>query len=93
MMCSALSGAGVADVWATIERYRDVHAESGAIAARRGEQARAWMWSAVNQTLMARIRQHARTRDRVAALEAKVSAGEVTPAEAAREILSTVLKD
>jgi LAO/AO transport system kinase len=56
--------------------------------ARRAEQAHAWMWSEVNETLMSRLREGRRVDKTVAATEAKVVAGEMTPGEAAGVVLN-----
>ena len=85
--CSAVTGEGIAEIWATVERYRGAAEKSGALGARRAEQARAWMWSEVNETLMSRLREGRRADKMVAATEAKVIAGEMTPSEAAGAVL------
>ena len=85
--CSAVTGEGIAEIWATVERYRSAAEKSGALGARRAEQARAWMWSEVNETLISRLREGRRADKMVAATEAKVIAGEMTPSEAASAVL------
>jgi len=52
---SALNGDGVAEVWATVERFNAAVGEKG-IARRRAEQARDWMWNEVGETLLAQLR-------------------------------------
>ena len=93
LKCSALLGTGIAEVWETLRRCHRALDGSGQIAARRAGQARAWMWSEVNETLMARLDAHPRTRETVAALEVRVAAGETTPGAAAREIASVLFGD
>ena len=60
--CSALTGEGVAEVWQTVERFMQAVGEKG-IAHRRAEQARAWMWSEVGETLLAELRKHPEVRN------------------------------
>ncbi len=60
---------------------------SGGLAARRGEQAREWMWSEVSETLLERLRSDAHVRAEVDRLEADVVAGRTSPTAAARELL------
>ncbi len=91
MKCSALTGNGIEAVWETVERYRGLLGKSGALARRRAGQARAWMWRELNDAVIERLRVHAGARLRVAELEARVEAGETTPAEAARAILDAFL--
>jgi LAO/AO transport system kinase len=84
--CSALTGEGVVEVWQTIERFRQAVGEKG-IVQRRAEQARAWMWSEVGETLLAELRKHPEVRKLVPGLEREVEAGRTTPAAAARNML------
>jgi LAO/AO transport system kinase len=85
-MASALAGEGVTEVWDVVERFRKAVGPHG-IARRRAEQARAWMWNEVGETLLAELRKHPEVRRRVAALEREVEAGKTTPAAAARRML------
>ena len=57
------------------------------IARRRAEQARAWMWNEVGETLLAELRKHPEVKRLVAGLEREVEAGRTTPAAAARRML------
>lgn len=89
--CSALTGEGVGEVWEIMQRYRRILGDSGEIAAKRAEQARAWMWSEVSESLLAALRAHPAVRARIEALERAVMAGRTAPATAARELLETFL--
>jgi LAO/AO transport system kinase len=84
--CSALTGEGVAAVWETVGRYRAAIGDRG-IARRRAEQARAWMWNEIGETLLAEVRRHPGVKRLVAGLERDVGAGRTTPAAAARAML------
>ncbi len=84
--CSALTGEGVAAVWQIVGRYRAAIGDKG-IARRRAEQARAWMWNEVGETLLAEVRKHPGVKRLVAGLERDVEAGRATPAAAARVML------
>ena len=86
--CSALSGAGVAEIWDTVGRFRAAVGERG-IARRRAEQARTWMWNEVGETLLLELRKHPEVRKLVAGLEREVEAGRATPAAAARRMLES----
>ncbi|MFI5031989.1 MAG: methylmalonyl Co-A mutase-associated GTPase MeaB [Reyranellales bacterium] len=83
---SALTGDGVAEVWATVERFNTAVGAQG-IARRRAEQARAWMWNEVGETLLAELRKHPEVKRLVPGLEREVEAGKSTPAAAARRML------
>ena len=91
LTCSAISGAGLEEVWQTIARYRDTLGASGALAARRSGQARAWLWDEIRETLIATFRGHPAVRAELDALEAQVTRGEVTPTAAARILLGRFL--
>ena len=84
--CSAISGEGVVEVWATIERFRQAVGEKG-LARRRAEQARAWMWNEVGETLLTELRRHPEVKRLVPGLEREVEAGRTTPASAAHLML------
>src|SRR3546814_6380156 len=91
LRCSAINGTGVPEVWQAIGRYRDKLGAGGAIIERRGEQARAWMWSEIGETLLAALKAHPGVRSRLAALEHEVIAGRMPPAAAARTMIETFL--
>ncbi len=91
LTCSAKTGMGIAAVWAEICRFRDAFGPSGAIADKRARQAQAWMWNEIGETLMARFKAHPQVAAQVSDLGAKVRAGLLTPAAAARRLLDAFL--
>ncbi|HEX9466815.1 MAG TPA: methylmalonyl Co-A mutase-associated GTPase MeaB [Acidimicrobiia bacterium] len=85
LICSALEATGVAETWHTVEEFRTIlgnHLDS-----RRAEQARAWMWSEVTESLLDTLRVDARLRRLTTRLEREVSAGRLAPTVAARHIV------
>ena len=74
------------EIWQTVERFVAAVGAKG-IAQRRAEQARAWMWSEVGETLLAQLRRHPEVKRLVGGLEREVEAGRATPAAAARRML------
>ena len=74
------------EVWSIVGRFRDAVGEKG-VARRRAEQARAWMWSEVGETLLAELRKHPEVKRLVGGLEREVETGRTTPAAAARRML------
>ena len=60
---------------------------SGEFAARRRDQQVKWMWSMLEQRMLARLRADASTRARVRKIEGEVADGRLTPAVAAGQIL------
>jgi len=86
--CSALLGDGIAELWETIEELVKDARASGDLAARRTEQARAWMWSEVTDTMLEELRADPEVNARVESLEADVTAGRLSAAAAARRVLT-----
>ena len=91
LTCSALTGDGIEKVWRKIEDYREKMGDSGEFAARRSNQAKAWMWSEIEESLIAALRVHPDVAKRVDTLEGEVAQGARSPGAAAREMLSTFL--
>ncbi len=86
-LCSSLTGAGIAEVWATVERYRKAQTESGAFDAKRARQAKAWMWNEVSESLLGLLKADPEVARQLAALEAEVMAGRITPTAGALRLL------
>ncbi len=84
--CSAQAGDGVVEIWDVVERFNAAVGAQG-IARRRAEQARAWMWNEVGETLLAELRRHPEVKRLVGGLEREVESGRATPAAAARRML------
>ena len=88
LTCSALAERGIEAVWPAIGRLRAAREASGALAGRRAEQARAWMWSEIEEALRAALTADPEIAALVAALEPQVTAGRLAPGIAARRILA-----
>ena len=85
---SALTGAGLAELWQEIERHRTALEAAGELAAKRRRQQVAWMWSMLDGRLMAALRGHAAVRALLPATEQAVAAGRLTPTLAVERILA-----
>jgi len=85
LMCSALLGSGIPEVWDTVAQYGD--ATAGELTARRAEQARDWMWAEVTDALLDDLRASERVAGLAGRLEADVAAGAITPTAAAQRLL------
>ncbi|MEE9301357.1 MAG: methylmalonyl Co-A mutase-associated GTPase MeaB [Alphaproteobacteria bacterium] len=90
--CSALKDEGIDAAWGLIERHRRRLEESGALAAKRDAQARAWMWHELRESLMAEFTDDPEAGAMIGALEARVGAGELSPGAAARRLLAAFLE-
>ena len=83
---SALTGKGIGDLWQKVLDHRTAMTGAGDFAARRREQQVKWMWSILEQRMMARLRTDASLRTKVKKIEADVADGRVAPALAAEKI-------
>jgi LAO/AO transport system kinase len=84
---SALTGDGIVKLWQKILDHRTAVSASGDFAARRRDQQVKWMWSMLEQRMLARLRADASTRAKVKKIEADVADGRLTPAVAAEQML------
>lgn len=84
---SAVEGTGLAQLWETVERHREVLSEAGEFEARRRAQQVDWMWQMVRDTVLDRVLSNPAVRKARGDVERQVRAGELTPALAAQQIL------
>ena len=85
---SALLGQGVDAFWNTVRRFRDLQTASGRLAARRQQQALAWMWERIDAGLKQAFRQNPKVREQLPALEQQVRNGQLAASTAARTLLA-----
>jgi LAO/AO transport system kinase len=83
---SALTGKGIGELWQKVLDHRTAMTASGDFAARRRQQQVKWMWSILEQRMMARLRTDASLRAKVKKIETDVADGRVAPALAAEKI-------
>jgi LAO/AO transport system kinase len=83
---SAMTGDGVAALWAHVLDHRARLSASGELAARRGEQQVKWMWSMLEERLLAPLRTDRSLKTVIARLESDVAAGRLAPNAAVQQI-------
>ena len=83
---SALTGSGIAELWAQVLAHKEKMTGSGELAARRREQQVKWMWNLLEERLTARLRSDPSVRARLRQAETAVAAGKLAPALAVEEI-------
>jgi LAO/AO transport system kinase len=83
---SALTGAGIDKLWQKIVEHRTAMNASGEFVTRRREQQVKWMWSMLEQRMMARLRSEPAIRAKLKKTEAEVADGRISPAVAAEQI-------
>lgn len=77
---SALTGAGIDQLWQKVLDHRTAMNASGDLTARRRTQQVKWMWSMLEERLKARLRADPAIRAQVKQTETSVAQGDVTPA-------------
>lgn len=85
---SAMTGAGMAEVWDTIQNYKKAMTEAGQFDARRRHQALTWMWTLIEQGLQQRFHQHPAVAQQLPAALDQVAGGSMTPTAAAHLLLT-----
>jgi LAO/AO transport system kinase len=83
---SALTGDGIAALWAAVLSHRDKLTASGELAARRGEQQVKWMWSMLEERLFAPLRSDRSLKAALPRIETDVAAGRLAANAAVEEI-------
>ena len=84
--CSALTGEGIAGLWAEVLRHREAMGKSGEHAAIRREQQVKWMWSRLEQRLLGRLKSEPGLRARLPQIEAAVAESRLSAVLAVEEI-------
>jgi LAO/AO transport system kinase len=92
LCASAHTNEGIPEVWEMIRAQQSALGASGEAQRRRREQARAWMWSLLDEGLRRAFRSHPGVAGRIEALEREVESLRTTPAHAARSLLAVFLE-
>jgi GTPase len=85
LTCSALDDIDLDAVWDQLRAHHRHLERSGLLVEQRRRQDVAWMWSTIDDRLLARFR--AANRDRATELEEQVRRGAITPTKAAETLL------
>jgi GTPase len=83
---SAITGDGIAELWAQVLAHKDKMTATGELAARRREQQVKWMWTMLEERLTGRLRSDPAVRGKLKTAEAAVAAGKLAPMLAVEEI-------
>jgi LAO/AO transport system kinase len=90
MTYSALTGNGVAELWAQVLAHRQRLTGSGELAARRREQQVKWMWSMLEERLFVKLRSDPGLRNKLPRIEAAVAEGRLSAMLAVEEIATAL---
>ena len=85
---SALEGSDTPRVWDIVERYRTMLSDAGELEQKRGDQAKAWMWSEVTDALVDELKDDPDVKAQVSQLEDEVTNGKMSPTVAAQELIT-----
>ncbi len=85
---SSIGGMGVAAVWQEVLAFEAALQASGEIAHKRSAQAESWMWSEIQENLIAEFRASPAVREMISQLEGKVTKGRISPTAAARALIA-----
>ena len=83
---SALTGAGIAELWDTVLEHRARMIKAGELEARRREQQVKWMWAMLEERMFARLKSDPILKAKLPRIEAAVAAGRMSAALAVEEI-------
>ncbi len=84
---SALLGQGVPEFWSAVLKFKTLQTDSGKLAARRQQQALAWMWERIDAGLKHAFRQQAEVVQLLAQVTDAVLQGRMAASTAARSLL------
>jgi len=87
---SALTEAGIPELWRQVLAHRQQLTAAGEFAARRREQQVKWMWAMLEERFHLRLKTDTKLRARLPAIEKAVAAGMLAPALAVEEIATAL---
>ena len=87
-MISALTGAGLPELWQELQAHKAQLEAQGRFEARRKQQLLHWMWSLAEERVLAALRAHPEVAARAPELEAAILAGKLTPTLGAKALLA-----
>ena len=87
---SAVTGDGLAMIWDKVCDFRKRVEASGEFETKRRTQQVAWMWSMLEERLLAQLRSNATLKGRLPQIEKQVAAGTLSPMLAVEEIATAI---
>ena len=89
--CAGLTGEGLDTLWEQVTLHRRLLTESGELDERREEQRVRWMWSMLDDHLLAALHRHPEVARLLPELEGQVRAEQTTPVFAVEQLMSAFL--
>jgi len=93
LTCSALTGAGLDEVWSAVLEHREHLQTQGSLEVRRAQQQQDWMWAMVDAHLHDAVRDAAAVRGERSRIEHAVRAGELSAVDGSARILELYAAD
>ena len=88
LACSALNQDGISEIWESVEAFTAAVTADGELADARSQQATAWLWSEIGDSLIDQFRSDRRISAVLPSAEDDVGKGRITPTRAARDLLA-----
>ncbi|HXM39602.1 MAG TPA: methylmalonyl Co-A mutase-associated GTPase MeaB [Bryobacteraceae bacterium] len=85
--CSAREREGIVEIWDAVREHNAWLTSTGQIASFRQEQVKSWMYESIEHALRDEFMHHAGVREKLAAYEQEVLAGQLSPYRAARRLI------
>jgi LAO/AO transport system kinase len=92
LLCSALSGMGIADIWKNISGYIEHTQKNKFFNDNRREQAKYWMYETINETLRSKFYHHPDIEKAIPDFEQQVLDDKVSSFAAAKQLLQKYFK-
>lgn len=93
LTCSAVTGAGLDEVWSAVQAHRAALAEAGSLAERRAEQQRSWLWALTEGAVLESLRRSPAVRRVRADVEHRMTDGELSAVEGSRLLVEEFIRE
>ncbi|MDB9734651.1 methylmalonyl Co-A mutase-associated GTPase MeaB [Porticoccaceae bacterium] len=92
MACSSVNNQGVTEVWAEVDRFKATIYEDGRLQQQRAQQAKAWMWSEMAESLVVDLKSDPSIKRMIPELESAVLDGSLPATVAAQRMINAYKK-
>jgi len=88
--CSAANKTGIPEIWAQIEKYRELTTQNGYFYEKRNEQSIYWMYETIDNQLKRNFYHHQSVKGKIAEIEQEVLSNQKSSFLAAAELLNLI---
>lgn len=92
MACSSVNNQGFTEVWAEVDRFKATISEDGRLQQQRAQQAKAWMWSEMAESLVVDLKSDPSIKRMIPELESAVLDGSLPATVAAQRMIDAYKK-